>query len=424
MNHPHKPAIIEIMAPVGSFEALTAARQGGADSVYFGAGKLNMRSGSSKNFTLDDLAEIAKYAHAHQIKTYLTVNTVIFDHELDEMRSIVDAAKRAGISAIIASDLSVIQYARAVGIEVHMSTQTNVTNIEAVRFWSAFADVIVTARELSLDQVKAITTRIREEKICGPSGNLLQIEVFVHGALCMAISGKCYLSLDHENSSGNRGACLQLCRRPYKVTDLDGAHEMVIDNEYIMSPKDLCTIEFLDKILDAGVTVLKIEGRGRPADYVKAVASCYREAADWWLRGTWNDAPIEGWRTRLSRVYNRGYWDGYYLGRKMGEWTKTYGNLATHKKVYSGKVTNYFSNLGVVEIKVEATPLSVGDTVMIIGPTTGVYEDCLHEIRVDLNPVQMAGKGQTCSFKTTELIRRGDKIYKVVPAEEITDGQD
>lgn len=411
------------MSPAGSYEALTAALQAGADSVYFGVGKLNMRSGSASNFTLDDLARIAGIAATNGIKTYLTLNTVIYDHELPEMRRIVDAAVTSGISAIIASDMAVIQYAVNAGMEVHMSTQTNVSNIEAVKYWSKFADVIVTARELSLDQVSSIISRIREEEIRGPSGNLLQIELFAHGALCMAISGKCYLSLDNENSSGNRGACLQLCRRPYRVTDIDGKHEFVIDNEYIMSPKDLCTIEFLDKILDAGVTVLKIEGRGRPADYVKAVTECYREAANYWLDGRWSEAPVEAWLTKLRTVYNRGFWDGYYLGRRLGEWTKRYGNLATQKKVYCAKVTNYFSNLGVAEVKVEAEPLSVGDSVMFIGPTTGVIEFKPDEIRVDLEPVETAEKGSVCSIKTPSLVRRGDKLYRVVPAEDITDGQ-
>lgn len=411
------------MSPVGSYEALTAAWQGGADSVYFGIGKLNMRSGSSKNFTLDDLTAITRFASEHNIRTYLTVNTVIYDHELEEMRQILDAAKDSGISAIIASDMAVIQYAGNIGMEIHMSTQTNVSNIEAVRYWSQFADVIVTARELSLMQVENIISAIREENICGPAGEQVHIELFAHGALCMAISGKCYLSLDYENSSGNRGECLQLCRRPYRVTDLDGKHEMLIDNQYIMSPKDLCTIEFLDKILDAGVTVLKIEGRGRPADYVKTVTSCYREAADLWSEGKWDEAPKETWMERLSTVYNRGFWEGYYLGRKLGEWTKTYGNLATRKKVYAGKVTNFFSNIGVAEIKVEAEPLSPGDRIMLIGPTTGVVEDVIREVRVDLMPVETAGKGEVCSIKTPELVRRGDKLYKIVPSGNITDGQ-
>jgi U32 family peptidase len=424
MNSPTDNNRIEIMAPVGSFESLTAAWQGGADAVYFGVGKLNMRSGSSRNFTLDDLAAIAATSHQRGIRTYLTLNTVIYDEELSEMRRIVDAACTAGISAIIASDMAVIHYASEVGKEVHMSTQTNVTNIEAVRYWAHYADVIVTARELSLDQVSAIIRTIRQEKICGPSGHPVEIELFAHGALCMAISGKCYLSLDNELSSGNRGACLQLCRRPYRVTDLEGDHEFVVDNEYIMSPKDLCTIGFLDKILDAGVSVLKIEGRGRPADYVKAVTACYREAADWWIAGKpWGDAPLNDWMQRLGQVYNRGFWDGYYLGKRMGEWTKTYGNLATRKKVYAGTVTNYFANIGVAEIKLQSEGLKIGDRYMIIGPTTGVVEEVVKELRADLAPVEAVAKGEVCSLKTPELVRRGDKLYLVVDAAGVTDGQ-
>jgi U32 family peptidase len=424
MNNPVPGPKVEVMAPVGSYESLTAAWQGGANAVYFGVGKLNMRSNSSQNFTLDDLCDISRFAHERGIRTYLTVNTVIYDHELEEMRKIVDAALKEGISAVIASDLSVITYARSVGVEVHMSTQTNVTNIEAVRFWSAFADVIVTARELSLEQVGDLIRQIREEHLCGPSGRPLQIEIFVHGALCMAISGKCYLSLDNELSSGNRGACLQLCRRPYRVTDLDGQHEFVVDNEYIMSPKDLCTIGFLDRILDAGVTVLKIEGRGRPADYVKTVTGCYRAAADWWLSGrSWDEAPVEEWMGRLRSVYNRGFWEGYYLGRRLGEWTRTYGNLATHRKVYAGKVTNYFGHIGVAEVKLEAASLQAGDAFVVIGPTTGVVEGSVSEVRVDLLSVAEATKGSVCSLPVPELVRRGDKLYLVVASETVSDGQ-
>ena len=415
---------IEVMAPVGSYESLAAAIQAGANAIYFGVGKLNMRSKSSQNFTLEDLRDISVMARDHNIRTYLTLNTVIYDEEIEEMKGIVDAAHQAGITAVIASDLAVITYARRAGMEVHMSTQTNVSNIEAVRFWSSFADVIVTARELTLEQVRSLIRTIREENLCGPSGRPLQIELFVHGALCMAISGKCYLSLDNELSSGNRGACLQLCRRPYRVSDVDGNHEFVIDNEYIMSPKDLCTIGFLDKILDAGVTVLKIEGRGRSADYVKTVVSCYREAAAWWMsKRPWQDAPVEAWEERLRSVYNRGFWDGYYLGRKLGEWTQTYGNLATRKKIYAGKVTNYFSNLGVAEIKLEAGSLRTGDVFVVMGPTTGVVEDTVSEVRVDDQPVDEAPKGVFCSIKTPELVRRGDKLYLVVPNEQVNDGQ-
>ncbi len=411
-----KASDIEIMSPVGSYESLRAAIQGGANSVYFGIGHLNMRSKSSKNFTLDDLQEISSISQKNNLRTYITLNTVIYDEELDEMKKIVDAAKENNISAIIASDQSVIQYANEAGMEVHMSTQTNITNIAAVKFWANFADVMVTARELNLTQVKEITREIEKQQIKGPSGNLVQIEVFAHGALCMAVSGKCYLSLDNLNSSANRGACLQQCRRPYHVTDDDGI-ELVVDNEYIMSPKDLKTLDFLDKILDAGVRVLKIEGRGRSADYVKTVTQVYREAANAYFAGTFKKDQLETWNSQLATVYNRGFWDGYYLGRKMGEWTEQYGSLATKRKVYVGKVTNYFSKLGVAEIKMETNELSRRDEIKIIGPTTGVYEDIVSEIRVDLKPVGKTVKGDDCSVPVKELVRRGDKVYKIVDSE-------
>lgn len=410
---------MEIMAPVGSYESLMAAIQGGADSVYFGIGHLNMRSRSSKNFTLDDLKKIASIAEEHSIRTYITLNTIIYDGELEEARNILDTAKAARITAIIASDMAVLNYAKEAGMELHMSTQTNITNIEAVRFYSQFADVMVTARELNLEQVKAITRAIRENRITGPSGNLVQIEVFAHGALCMAVSGKCYLSLDNMNSSANRGACFQLCRRPYKVTDRDGEVELEVDNEYIMSPKDLKTIDFLDRILDAGVSVLKIEGRGRSPDYVKVVAQCYREAADAWLEGKYTRERIEEWDRRLATVYNRGFWDGYYLGRKLGEWSEQYGSKATRKKVLIGKVTNYFKKLEVAEVTVQSEELKVGDEILIIGPTTGVHEETLREIRVDLKNVDRTVKGEVCSIPLRSLVRRQDKVYKLVPAEEI-----
>ncbi|MCD4732441.1 MAG: U32 family peptidase [Bacteroidales bacterium] len=404
---------IEIMAPVGSYESLMAAIQGQADSVYFGIGYLNMRSRSSQNFTLKDLQKITEICKEHGIRSYITLNTVIFDDELEQMQSIVDAAKENGISAIIASDQSVIQYAHQVGMEVHMSTQTNITNIEAVKYWSEYADVIVTARELNLKQVAAITKAIEEQRIKGPSGNLVQIEVFAHGALCMAVSGKCYLSLDNQNSSANRGACLQQCRRPYHVTDDDGI-ELVVDNEYIMSPKDLKTLDFLDKILKAGVMVLKIEGRGRSADYVKTVSKVYREAVDACFNGNFTAENLDLWNTELRTVYNRGFWDGYYLGRKLGEWTEKYGSLATKKKIYVGKINNYFSKLKVAEVKMETQDLSVGNEIKIIGTTTGVYEDYIPEIRVDLKNVDQTIKGEFCSIPVKELVRRGDKVYKVV----------
>ena len=405
---------VEIMSPVGSYESLMAAIQGGANSVYFGIGKLNMRSKSSKNFGIEDLIEIARICKENKIRSYITLNTVVYDAELEEMKKIVDAAKEYGITAIIASDQSVIHYAFSKGMEIHMSTQTNITNIEAVKFYSLFADVMVTARELNLDQVKAITDAIEQEQIKGPSGELVQIEVFAHGALCMAVSGKCYISLDTMNSSANRGACLQPCRRPYEVKDKDGGLELEVDNEYIMSPKDLKTVGFIDRILHAGVRVLKIEGRGRSPEYVKKVTRVYREAADAWLGGSYSEEKIEAWNTELDSVYNRGFWDGYYLGQEMGEWTERYGNQATRKKVFLGNVTNYFTKIGVAELKMQSQDLWVGDEINIIGPTTGVYEDVVKELRVDMVAVEVAHKGEAVSFKTHELVRRGDQVYKII----------
>jgi len=411
---------VEIMSPVGSYESLMAAIQGGANSVYFGIGKLNMRSKSSKNFDIDDLIEIARICKEHQIRSYITLNTVVYDAELEEMKKVVDAAKEYGITAIIASDQSVIHYAFSKGMEIHMSTQTNITNIEAVKFYSMFADVMVTARELNLDQVKAITDAIVKEQIKGPSGELVQIEVFAHGALCMAVSGKCYISLDTMNSSANRGACLQPCRRPYEVKDKDGGLEMEVDNEYIMSPKDLKTVGFIDFILKAGVRVLKIEGRGRSPEYVKKVTRVYRAAADAWQDGTYSEEKIEEWNTELNSVYNRGFWDGYYLGQEIGEWTERYGNQATKKKVFLGNVTNYFTKIGVAELKMQTQELKKGDEINIIGPTTGVYEDVIKELRVDMLAVKVAHKGEAVSFKTKELVRRGDQVYKIIDNIEVS----
>ncbi len=405
---------IEIMSPVGSYEALTAAIQGGANSVYFGVGQLNMRAKSSNNFGIADLIEISRICIENNVKSYLTVNTIIYDNEMAEMKEIVNAAKKYGISAIIASDISVISYASSVGIEIHISTQCNITNIEAVKFYARFADVMVTARELSLKQVAEIVKTIENEQIKGPSGELIKIEIFAHGALCMAVSGKCYISLDNLNSSANRGACLQTCRRPYHVTDKDGGVELEIDNEYIMSPKDLKTIDFLDLILKAGVRVLKIEGRGRSPEYVKTVTKCYREAADAYFEGNYNEENKQRWNEMLKSVYNRGFWEGYYLGRKTGEWTERYGSQATKKKVYIGKVTNFFANLNVAEIKIETHSLDLNDEIHIIGPTTGVYEDVIKEIRVALKPVEQAVKGEMCSIKVNETVRRQDKLYKIV----------
>lgn len=405
---------IEIMAPAGSYEALHAAIQGGADSIYFGAGTLNMRSRSSANFSLKDLTRIATIAKENNVRSYLTVNTIIYDEEMEYMRQIVDTAKAAGIDAIIASDTAVLQYAKSKGVEIHLSTQCNVTNSEAVRYYSQFADVIVTARELSLRQVKTITDYIRTNHIVGPSGNPVQIEIFAHGALCMAISGKCYLSLDNANSSANRGACLQFCRRPYKVTDLDGGTELIVDNEYIMSPKDLKTIDFLDKIFDAGVSVLKIEGRGRSPEYVKTVTRVYREAADAYITGSFTLEKLAEWNKRLASVYNRGFWNGYYLGQTIGEWTDGYGSKATQHKEYVGLITNYFKQIGVAEITMNSGELNIGDDILIIGPTTGVYEDSLKEIRVDLQAVESTKKSDICSIPTDEIVRRGDKVYKII----------
>ena len=405
------------MAPVGSYEALSAAIQAGAGSVYFGIGKLNMRSKSTKNFTLDDLHNIATICNEHNVKSYVTVNTVVFDEEIEEMHQLIDAVKANNISAIIASDQSVIQYAKTVGVEVHMSTQCNITNIEAIRYYSQFADVMVTAREVSLSQVKAITKKIEEQNIRGPKGDLIRIEVFCHGALCMAVSGKCYLSLDNFNTSANRGACVQTCRRAYTVQDRDKEITLDIENEYIMSPKDLCTLPFLDKLLDAGVKILKIEGRGRSPEYTKVTVGVYKEAVDAIINGTFTEDRIIEWTERLRSVYNRGFWDGYYLGRKIGEWTERYGSQATKTKLFVGTVTNFFGKINVAEIRMETQDLNIGDNIMIIGPTTGVYEDQISEIRVDLKSVNASVKGELCSIPTKDVVRRGDKVYKVIDSE-------
>jgi putative protease len=408
---------IEIMSPVGSYESLMGAIQGGANSVYFGVGELNMRSRSANNFTIEDLRNIVAIAQENNLRTYLTLNTIIYNEELEYMRKVIDAAKESNITAIIASDMAVISYARQKGVEVHLSTQCNVTNIEAVKFYSQFADVIVTAREVSLERVKQITTCIKENNIKGPSGRLVQIECFVHGALCMAVSGKCYISLDNANKSANRGACLQYCRRPYKVTDIDGGTELVVDNQYIMSPKDLKTIDFLDKILDAGVRVLKIEGRGRSAEYVKTVTKTYKEAVKAYFDGEFTQENKDKWNTELSKVYNRGFWDGYYLGQTIGEWTEKYGSRATKVKEFIGTITNYFKDINVAEVRLETGELSIGDEIIILGKTTGVYEDTIKEIRVELKPVEKAIKGDMFSIPTHTIIRRGDKLYKIKDAE-------
>jgi len=400
------------MAPVGSYEALMGAIQGGAGSVYFGVGQMNMRSRSAANFTLEDLEKITTICKEAGIRSYLTLNTIIYDHEVEEMHQLIDAAKANGVNAVIASDLSVFEYAKSVGLEIHISTQCNITNLQAVKFYSQYADVMVTARELKLTQVAAITKAIREQHITGPSGELVQIEIFAHGALCMAVSGKCYISLDNFNESANRGACLQPCRREYNVKDVDNEVELNIDSKYILSPKDLKTIDFLDQILAAGVRVLKIEGRGRSAEYVKTVTETYRAAADAYFNDDFTDENIAIWNHKLASVYNRGFWDGYYLGQKMGEWSNRYGSQATRRKVYVGKITNYFGKIDVAEVKIETHSLDVGDEILIVGPTTGVYEKKLEEIRYELEPVSKVVKGQLCSIPVTDIVRRNDKLYK------------
>ena len=414
----HRKQDIEIMAPVGSYESLQAAIQGGADAVYFGVENLNMRSKSTFNFTIDDLEQIVNICRSHNIRTYLTVNTVLYNSELGQMKRIVDAAKDSGIDAIIASDFSVIQYAASIGVELHASTQVNISNIESVKFFAQFADVMVLARELSLDQVAEIVERIEDEHITGPSGKLVKVELFAHGALCMAISGKCYLSLHEKNYSANRGQCLQTCRKAYTVREKESGYELDVDNEYIMSPKDLMTIDFLNKILDAGVTVLKIEGRARSPEYVKTVVSCYREAIDAYFEGTYAEEKIEAWKDRLAQVFNRGFWDGYYLGRRLGEWSHKYGSQATKRKYFVGKITNYFTKLRVAELLTEANELSSDDEVIIIGPTTGVVEVKLSELRVEDESKDYVPKGVRCSFPIETKLRRSDKLYKLVEKKE------
>lgn len=407
------------MAPVGSRESLAAAIQAQADSIYFGIGSLNMRAHSANTFSIDDLREIAETCNEHHIKSYLTVNTIIYDKDMELMHKIVDAAHEAGISAIIASDVSVMNYAHSIGQEIHLSTQLNISNIEALRFYAQFADVVVLARELNLDQVAVIHEAIDKENICGPSGKKLRIEMFCHGALCMAISGKCYLSLHEMNSSANRGACMQVCRRGYTVKDKETDVELDVDNQYIMSPKDLKTIHFINKMVDAGVRVFKIEGRARGAEYVRTVTECYKEAIQSAIDGTYTDEKINQWDERLKAVFNRGFWDGYYLGQRLGEWSKNYGSQATERKIYVGKGVRYFSNLGVAEFVVEAAELNVGDKLLITGPTTGAVFANLTEARVDLKVVPNVRKGEHFSMKIFEKIRPSDKLYKLVSTEEL-----
>lgn len=405
---------IEIMAPAGSWESLATAIQAGTDSVYFGIEKLNMRSKSSSNFTTQDLRKIVATCKQNNVKSYLTVNTILYDDDISLMREIIDTAKEVEVSAIIASDVAAMMYANSIGVEVHLSTQLNISNVESLKFYAQFADVVVLARELNMKQVAEIYQSIIKDNIRGKNGELIRIEMFCHGALCMAVSGKCYLSLHEKNLSANRGACNQICRRGYVVKDKDSEIELEIDNEYIMSPKDLKTIHFVNVMLASGVRVFKIEGRARGPEYVKTVVSCYREAIESSLTDTFTQEKIEGWNQRLSKVFNRGFWNGYYLGQRLGEWSANYGSEATHKKVYIGKVTNYFNKLNVAEILVEAQYVSVGDEILITGETTGVYEDTIDEIRVELKPVLKAVKGSYFSFKTRELIRRNDKVYKIV----------
>jgi len=412
-----KPNDIELLAPAGNFESLMAAIQGGADAVYFGVGKLNMRAGSSKNFTIEDLGEIKRVSDLHGINTYVTLNTVMYDEDIDYAKEIIDAVRKVGINAIIASDFSVINYARSIGINVHISTQANVSNIESLKFFANFADVVVLARELSLEQVKDICQQVEEQNITGPGGEKIKVEAFAHGALCMAVSGKCYLSLHEKNKSANRGECMQLCRRGYTVTEKEEDYQLDIDNEYIMSPKDLSTISFMDKLLDAGVKVFKIEGRGRPPEYVKTTTACYREAIDSWYEGTFSEQKIEKWEERLKSVFNRGFWEGYYMGKKAGEWSKKYGSSATKRKVYVGKGMNYFSKIGVAEFLLETKSLNVGDEILITGPTTGVIETTVKEIRVDLKPVSQTVKGDRFSIPLDNIIRRSDKLFKIVPTD-------
>jgi putative protease len=404
----------EIMAPIGSYESLAAAIRAGAGAVYFGIEGLNMRSRSSNNFTIADLHQIAKTCRKHHIRSYLTVNTIIYDNDIALMREIILAAKEAGLSAIIASDVAAMVYGRSIGLEVHLSTQLNISNIEALKFYAQFADVVVLARELNLEQVKEIHEQILEQSIKGPGGELIRIEMFCHGALCMAVSGKCYLSLHEMDASANRGACNQLCRRSYLVKDKESEIELEVDNSYIMSPKDLKTIHFLNKMLDAGVEVLKIEGRARGPEYVGIVTECYTEAVKACCDNTFSQEKINDWDERLKKVFNRGFWNGYYLGQRLGEWNNDYGNKATEKKMYIGKVIKYFSQLGVAEFLMETQFLNTGDKILVTGPTTGALFGEAEEIRVDLAPVEQTRKGERFSMKTPAKVRPSDKLYKLI----------
>jgi putative protease len=412
-----KRSDIEIMAPAGSWEALRAAIQGGADSVYFGVEKLNMRARSSHNFTTADLPEIVNLCRKHGLKSYLTLNIVVYDEEIRELQEVLAAAAAAGITAVIATDQAAIIAAREAGLEVHLSTQLNISNAGSLKFYSGWADVAVLSRELNLQQVKAIHDAIINDDVRGPGGGHMKLEMFVHGALCMAISGKCYLSLHEYNASANRGNCYQTCRRGYTVSDRETGYELDIDNQYIMSPKDLCTISFLDQIIEAGARVLKIEGRARPPEYVKTVTRCYREAAGAVADGTFGQEKVEAWMRQLETVFNRGFWDGYYLGQKLGKWTTTYGSAATKRKIYLGKVTNYFTKAGVAEIKLETGDLSTGDELVITGPSTGIVELTVGELRdASEKEAVTVQKGELCSVKTGETVRRSDKVFRWVDA--------
>lgn len=409
----------EIMAPVGSRESLAAAIQAGADSIYFGIESLNMRARSASTFTIEDLKDIARVCDEHGLKSYLTINTIIYDEDIPLMRQIVDAAHEAGISAVIAADVAVMTYCREVGQEVHLSTQLNISNAAALKFYAQFADVVVLARELNLKQVAEIYRQIRADHICGPNGQPVRIEMFCHGALCMAVSGKCYLSLNELNASANRGACMQVCRRAYTVKDRESDIELDIENQYIMSPKDLKTIHFMDEMIEAGVRVFKIEGRARGPEYVRTVVECYKQAIQAYLDGSFSEEKVQGWDERLKTVFNRGFWNGYYLGQRLGEWSKNYGSEATERKVYAGKGIKYFSNLGVAEFLVEAAEIKKGDKLLITGPTTGALFLTLEEARVNLKPVDVVHKGEHVSFKVPEKIRPSDKLYRLVSPEEL-----
>ncbi len=409
---------IELMAPAGDFTSLQAALDNGADSVYFGVEQLNMRARASMNFTIDDLPEISRRCSEKGVRTYLTLNTIIYDHDLSLIKTLLDKAKAANLTAVIAMDQAVISYARQIGMEVHISTQINITNIETVKFYALFADTMVMSRELSITQIKKICDQIEKEQVKGPSGKLVEVEIFGHGALCMAVSGKCYLSLHSHNSSANRGACKQNCRKKYTVIDQETGFEIELENEYMMSPKDLCTIPFLDQIVDAGVQVLKIEGRGRAPEYVATVTKCYREAIDAIADGTYDKEKVEGWMKRLETVYNRGFWAGYYLGQELGEWSANSGSSATQKKVYVGKGRHFYPKSNVAEFMIEAYDLAVGDKILIQGPTTGSQEMVVEAMRVDQKPEAIkASKADVITFKTEFRVRPSDKLYKIVAAE-------